>query len=493
MNRKIVLSAVIIVILIVGLFAFISYTSLGGSGKEQKPFYVGVTYGGNNTQDAKTLIDKVKDYTNLFVIQSGLIQSAPATLNEIGDYAINAGMDVIVFFGSDSTYYMQLWLNNYDGHWGNHLLGIYFSDEPAGKMLDGEMPFLLQGNQTSFRKMSDGSISGFMMDENTTLTYYPDGKIVAMVMPNSTGVQSPINDGTIVITLPDSSGTGNGNWESNAFSVTYYPNGTTITTKYAEAGGPPISSKEGSDLPYTYDELWNARPFQSLDETAQRYTDQCNLLINRAKEYSAQFKTKYLTADYALYWFDYLGGYDTVLAELGWNNTVAQEIGLVRGAANLQGKSWGTILTWKYTQAPYLTDGEEMFSQMKVSYEAGAKYVIVFNYAEDMSGPYGTLQEQHFAALQRFWNEVVQNSTVVHGGVKAEAALVLPKNYGWGMRRPTDIIWGIWKTNSTSQQIWAQLQTRLEQYGTKLDIVYEDTTYPVAGKYANVYYWNQTT
>ena len=25
------------------------------------------------------------------------------------------------------------------------------------------------------------------------------------------------------------------------------------------------------------------------------------------------------TADYALYWFDYLGGYDVVLAEFGWN------------------------------------------------------------------------------------------------------------------------------------------------------------------------------
>jgi hypothetical protein len=79
-----------------------------------------------------------------------------------------------------------------------------------------------------------------------------------------------------------------------------------------------------------------------------------------------------MTSDYALYWWDYQGGYDTVFAQLGWNNTVAQEIGLVRGAADLQGKDWGTIITWKYMQAPYLPDGDEMFDQMKTSYKAGA-------------------------------------------------------------------------------------------------------------------------
>jgi hypothetical protein len=113
----------------------------------------------------------------------------------------------------------------------------------------------------------------------------------------------------------------------------------------------------------------------------------------------------------------------------------------VRGAANLQGKSWGTILTWKYTTSPYLAEGEEMFEHLKVSYEAGAEYVIVFNYSEDSVNP-NTLQEEHFLALERFWNEVVQNPEVVHGGIKAEAVFVLPKNYGWGMRGPGDNIWG---------------------------------------------------
>jgi hypothetical protein len=110
-----------------------------------------------------------------------------------------------------------------------------------------------------------------------------------------------------------------------------------------------------------------------------------------------------------------------------------------------------------------------------------------------MSGPYGTLQEEHFQALERFWNEVFQNPTVIHGGVKAQAALVLPNNYGWGMRNPNDVIWGIWEPNTASSQTWTQVQSRLTQYGSKLDIVYDDSAYPIAGKYSQIYYWNQTT
>lgn len=245
----------------------------------------------------------------------------------------------------------------------------------------------------------------------------------------------------------------------------------------------------------TYQQVKNKNPIPDCNTAA-------NLYVNKTREPIENLRSRYnlskssfpiFTADYGLYWWDYQSGYDMVLAELGWNNTVSQEIGLVRGAANLQGKRWGTILTWKYTHAPYLTGGDEMFEQMKTSYECGAEYVVVFNYAEDMEGPYGTLQEEHFEALERFWNEVVQNPNVVNGGVKAEAALVLPRNYGWGMRNPNDIIWGLWNANDTSQKIWTQLQGRLTQYGTKLDIIYEDAAYPVDGKYANVYYWNQTT
>ena len=242
-----------------------------------------------------------------------------------------------------------------------------------------------------------------------------------------------------------------------------------------------------------YQQLWDSRPFQTMDDlsaVAASYVktqqETTNWIANRSD-------VNLFTSDYLLYSWDYQIGYDTVFAELGWNNTVAQEIGLVRGAANLQGKSWGTIIDWKYMQWPYLPSGDEMYDQMLTSYECGANYVVVFNYAESLTDPYGTLQDEHFQALQRFWNDVVNNASVVHGGIEAEAALVLPSDYGWGMRHTNDTIWGLWKPNDTSQQIWSQVQIRLAQYGSKLDIVYNDSTHPVTGKYSQIYYWNQST
>jgi len=129
---------------------------------------------------------------------------------------------------------------------------------------------------------------------------------------------------------------------------------------------------------------------------------------------------------------------------------------------------------------------------MRTAYECGAEYVVLFNYAEDMNGPYGTLQDEHFEALERFWNEVVQNPRVFQGGIDSEAVLVLPKNYGWGMRNPDDTIWGIWRPDEKSTHVWMQLRNFLKAYGLRLDIVYDYPEYPVTGKYSQIRYWNQT-
>jgi len=62
-----------------------------------------------------------------------------------------------------------------------------------------------------------------------------------------------------------------------------------------------------------------------------------------------------LTSDYGLYWFDYLGGYDILLAQFGWNHSTVQDIALAKGAARLQNKLWGAIITWKYESPRILT------------------------------------------------------------------------------------------------------------------------------------------
>ena len=69
---------------------------------------------------------------------------------------------------------------------------------------------------------------------------------------------------------------------------------------------------------------------------------------------------------------------------------------------------------------------------------------------------------------------------------------MLPQNYGGGLRKADDTVWGLWQTPGNYSQIWSNLQAALSKYGSKLDIVYEDPAYPVAGKYPQVTYWNQT-
>ena len=495
MKRVKIISATIILIIIIGVLTAISYTALSqnNSVKSSKPVHFGVTYGGDNLEDAKALIDKVKDYTNLFVIGS-----VPGNeINDIGDYAVDAGLDIILYFGSNERY-RSTNEANIEGaikRWGNHLIGVYYGDEPGGKTLDGTSYFT---NLPDIGNVSKSPSGGFVISQTigsltVTKTFEPSGQISLSYSDLLGGNSTYYNtDGTIRFGKVNNNST-------TQEELTYYPNGTVILVRYDVINGlttdPVVVTDRGSISQFEpYQKVWDSRPFQTYNQTIADIV--AEKFVNGNLRYNVgwlndKFDVNVMTSDYALYWWDYQGGYDTVFAELGWNNTVAQEIGLVRGAANLQGKSWGTIITWKYMQAPYLTDGNEMFEQMKTSYEAGAEYVIVFNYAEDMSGPYGTLQDEHFQAIERFWKEVVQNPAIAHGGVKAEAVLVLPKDYGWGMRFRADKIWGLWEPDSTSEQIWNQLQQRLDQFGTKLDIIYDDPAFPVEGRYANVYYWNK--
>ncbi len=131
-----------------------------------------------------------------------------------------------------------------------------------------------------------------------------------------------------------------------------------------------------------------------------------------------------------------------------------------------------------------------------VAYRSGAEYVVVFNYyGQSTNQPVGdggaTLKEEHFAAMEKFWTNVVQNAGETNRGA-ADAVLVLPSNYGGGIRAPDDKIWGYGQPDEKTPQVWNAIQNALANKGNKLDIVYEDPAYPVAGKYQQVYFWNQT-
>jgi hypothetical protein len=396
-------------------------------------------------------------------------------MEEIGDYAIASGLNYAVCGSIVTHRIVNSWLNDAKERWGEQFIGIYYGDQPGGKMLD--ITFVLEKTvrtdegymlmYDSIIKNENGGIAT-SYGNGTYTTYQPDGTIQKNMLFYDT---------------PDE------------IRISYYPNGTITVDKFVpnfENGDyyTPTDRTKYQHLIQSYDELLKQNPIQSHEDVAKAFVNvnkedlENNLNKTRLDELILVF-----TADYGLYWWDYQSGYDMILAELGWNNSITQEIGLVRGAANLQDKSWGTILTWKYTHAPYPSEGKEMFEQMKTSYQAGAEYVIIFNYSEDPHNP-NTLQEEHFQALERFWNDVVQNPKVKHGDIKANAVIVLPRNYGCGMRHQGDNIWGIWQSDETSKQVWSQLQAKQSKHGLKLDIVFEDPNYPVEGRYANVYYWS---
>ena len=405
------ISSLILILLIVAALFFVSYSMSSNNRREPEGFYLGVAFCGNTTAEAKLLIDKVKGYTNLFVLQSWPISNNETAATEICDYAVASGLNIIVNFGINWSYtrvwtWQFPWLEAAKQRYGTRFLGAYYDDEPAGNQLDYNW-------------------FNFFLKYSSYFKENPHKSLLHEIFAD-------------------------------------------LEDKMAN-----VTMHEPKD--YDTEAAW----FQMLFEN------------NDGLQSLRKAGIRTFTSDYVLYWFDYLGGYDVMLAQFGWNNSYIQDIALVRGAARMQNKSWGAIITWKYTEPPYLDSGEEIYRQMHAAYEAGAEYMVIFNYPQIEDNPYGALKSEHFEALQKLWNEATQKTREADAG-QAEAVFVLPRNYGWGMRHPEDWIWGFWGPDAKSPLIWENSRKLLSQYGTRLDIVYDDPAFPVEGKYPLIYYWNQT-
>ncbi|MCL2476527.1 hypothetical protein [Candidatus Bathycorpusculum sp.] len=346
-------------------------------------FYFGVSFGGQTPEEAKVLVDKVKDYTNVFLINSYDLSVNESALSEVCDYVAQSGLKFTVYFEfvSRVTYpWHQTWLDSAPVRWGDSFLGVYFYDEPGGKQLDTKQMF------------------------------------------------------------------------SEASS-------------YCEAADFFV---------------------QTISQT--------NSMIDLKNRSIPVF-----TSDYVLYWWDYLAGYDVVYAELGWELDSRQQIALCRGAATTQNKTWGAIIVWSYYEPPYMASAQEIYQEMLLAYEAGAKYVTVFNYPtypED--NPYGVLSEDHFIAMENFWNHTKTNPrpNPTTAAKQAQVVLVLPPDYGWGIRRnkhlAQDNIWGLWPEDEKAPPILENLYELIDRYGLDLDIVFDDPAFDFNNIYHQVYYWNQT-
>lgn len=358
-------------------------------------FHVGVSFCGNTSAQANLLIERVKNYTNLFVVQSGPVSTNETSMNEIVDYAVKSGLDVIVYFGYFHYSWQIPWLDHAKQQWGSHFLGVYLNDEPGGQTIDNNW------------------INIFTQLKIHDLLEYKEHELAINLALNSSL---------------------------------------------------PMDNNDGA--------------YHFVD------TVKTGLGLNELQSRSINS----FTSDYALYWFDYQGGYDTIFCEFGSNQSTTQAIDLCRGAANMQNKTWGAIITWTYDQPPYIENATAMYNDLTTAYTSGAKYEIIFDYPQVGDNPYGILTDQHFAALEKFWNNI-PNLKVSNA---PEASLVLPHNYGWAMRNPQDLIWGVWKPDNTSQTIWNLSRRLLSEYGLNLNIVYDDPQFPVQGRYPQIYFWNQT-
>jgi len=366
----ILISILVISISVTSIYVF--YQQRNKDSKEK--FFFGVSYGQNTVEDAKTIIDKVKNFTNLFIINSFPItvnNTNPEVLNEICDYAAKSDLYFIVYFFSfylTVSDWQQEWVDTAKQNWGEKFLGVYLRDEPGGWQMEKPEP-------------------------------------------------------------------------------------TNVTT-YGEAAENFIKTISTSD----------------------------------SMEFLNNKSIPVFTSDFVLYYYDYLSGYDTVFAEFGWNNSRIRQVGLCRGASKMLNKNWGAIITWTYMQPPYLGSGSEIYEDMTTAYDAGAKYVVVFDYEKENQK--GILTEEHFLAMEQFWEYV--SSNLNKEKIKAQVAYILPNYYGWGMRHPDDKIWGIWDADEKSSIIWENLNELETKYGLLLDIIYDDPQYDIKESYYQTFVWNAT-
>jgi hypothetical protein len=142
LKRIILLATASALIIVIGLSIFLGGNLLAPKGADPE-FYVGIEYAySGEVSELKALVDKVKGYTNLFVIGSLPISLNRTALDESCDYIVAAGLDFMVFFTSryeynyTDGYTIMQWMSEAREKYGDKFLGIYKIDEPGGCQLE---------------------------------------------------------------------------------------------------------------------------------------------------------------------------------------------------------------------------------------------------------------------------------------------------------------------------------------------------------------------
>ena len=266
---------------------------------------------------------------------------------------------------------------------------------------------------------------------------------------------------------------------------------------YDEPGGKQLD--QSTPYPVVPETAVTEAANYSFSDAANQYVSTLNGWLRSGpfaitKNFPSSSKYQLFTSDYTLYWYDYEAGYDTVFAEfaLSYNRTL--NIDLCRGAATVQNKDWGIMITNAYTQPPYMESGPNLYNDMLLAYENGAKYIIVFDSNPNFTQ--SVLQPGQLDAMKQFWQYAQTNPRTI-SPVSDRSAYVLPEDYAYGFRSPTqDTIWGLWiipQNDSLLLDLSMSISTLFQMYGSNLDIVYPDGPRTIESVgYHNVIYWNDT-
>ena len=160
MNRTTLTLAAILLIILVVVSLFLTF-NVSIKKAPTSPFYVGVEFGyGNQFSQLKSLVDRVKNFTNLIVIGFYLTVDQN-TLTESCNYIFNSGLSFIIQFTTflDYNYSIFDWIFAAKQKYGGMFLGVYRFDEPGGNQLDNAK-YQLVANASSYAQASADYVGG---------------------------------------------------------------------------------------------------------------------------------------------------------------------------------------------------------------------------------------------------------------------------------------------------------------------------------------------
>jgi len=186
--NKLLFRLTLIIIIVSPLFLAI-WNQSNRKQSSDPEFFVGVEYAIDNysVEGCKELVDRVKNFTNFFVIDTVGITYDIYKLNKVCDYVYESGLYFMVFFlplheeyvvSTDDgeqrlhvmryNYYPHLWVADAKETYGGKFLGAYAMDEPGGHQLDGGDDSRLVTSAETQAEAADTYVTGL----HAHLNYY---------------------------------------------------------------------------------------------------------------------------------------------------------------------------------------------------------------------------------------------------------------------------------------------------------------------------------